>query len=468
MFNLGIKAKLTLLYALLLGTELIFFGWFLYITLSKSLLDATDTRTKAVAQIISKTVLRPSSSLGLPQNFDQILEKFFGIRTAGKFIQIMDQSGRVGPKSSSLKGFKIPLSNEAFHNALKGKITYETVNIVGRYPIRVITYPIMNKGIMINLIQVGSSLESNLDTLASLLYILYIVIPLGIILASIIGWFMANGALKPVDDITSAARKIGIKNLNERLVIKGPRDEIGRLAETFNEMIARLESSFNKVKQFTSDASHELRTPLTILKGEIEVALKTERSVDGLINVLKSNLEETNRMSLIVSDLLMLTRMDRGGERFEMKEVRLHDIISEKFEQAKLLARDKNVTVSLINNSKLIVKGDPVKLRRLILNLIDNAIKYNSDGGAVSISLHRVDGFANLVVSDTGIGIEEKNIPHIFDRFYRVDKARTRAEGGSGLGLSICKEIVDAHNGSISVKSKYGRGTTFTVKLPAL
>ncbi len=466
--NLSIRVRLTLLYAILLGFGLIVFGWFLYFTLSRSLIDATDTKIKAVAEIISRTALSPSSALGLPDDFDYILDRFFGIKTSGKFIQIVDQTGKVGARSSSLKDFKIPLSSEAFHNALQGKITYETINIIGRYPIRIITYPVMNRGKLANLIQVGTSIENIKDTLDSLLYILYLGIPLAVILASLLGWLIANRALRPVDEITRTARRIGAENLSERLVVNGPKDEIGRLVETFNEMISRLEVSFNKIKQFTSDASHELRTPLTILKGETEIALKTEDTVEGLKEVLASNLEEVNRMSRIVNDLLMLSRIDRGAERFVMEEVNLEDIVTEKFEQARTLARDKGIEVTLANSTRVAVRGDPVKLRQLILNLLDNAIKYTPEGGMVTISLDKANGNAVLVVSDTGIGINKDALPHIFDRFYRVDKARSRDLGGSGLGLSICKAIVTAHNGDIEVTSRQGKGTTFTVTIPAL
>ena len=229
-------------------------------------------------------------------------------------------------------------------------------------------------------------------------------------------------------------------------------------------MIARLEASFNRVRQFTADASHELRTPLTILRGETEIALRTERTVNGLRKTLLSNLEEIDRLSKIINDLLLLSRMDSGREEFHLQEISLDRIVEEKYEQMRTLAKEKGVVMEMERKESLSVRGDPVKLRQLLLNLLDNAIKYTPEGGKVWLSLERSNGFARITVADTGIGIPEEDLPHIFDRFYRVDKARR--DGGSGLGLSICKLIVEAHKGRIDVDSKPGAGSTFRVYLP--
>ena len=464
--SLGIRTKLTFLYTFLLGICLIFFGFFLYFTLSRSLLDNTDARIKTIAETISKTALKPSSALGIPKHFDIILERFFGIKTAGKFIQIMDGSGNTVYRSSSLEGFELPLSKETLANAIDGKMTFETIRLAGGEKVRAVIYPVRERGDLISLVQIGTSLGTVQGTLKSLLYILYIGTSIALVLAGIIGWVLASRALKPVDEITQTARQIGAKSLDQRLVVQGPRDEIGRLVETFNEMISRLESSFNRTKQFTADASHELRTPLTILKGETEIALKTEKTVDGLKAVLKSNLEEINDLVDMVKKLLFLSREDAGIGDMPIENVELNTLLLEKYEQTKRLAEEKGVHMSLVKNDKVSVKGDPYRLRELLLNLIENAVKYTPAGGDVTLTLKESNGFAKVVVADTGIGISKEDCLHVFERFYRADKARVRSEGGSGLGLNICKQIVEAHNGDIKLKSELGKGSSVTVHLP--
>ncbi len=460
--GLGIKAKLTLLYATILGIGLVIFGWFLYFSLYRTLLYTTDERLRVVAEIMVRTPLG-SQAFDLPQDFDLIFDRFFGIRTSGKLIQIIDPSGRVRLRSSSLKGLSIPFSEEAYKNGLKGLMTYETIEPVGGYPLRVMTYPVIDRGRLLYLLQVGSSIEGVRDTLGNLLFFLYLSIPMAIILSGLAGWLIATRALRPVEEMADAARRITAENLSERIEIKG-QDEIGMLAETFNDMIARLEASFDRIKRFTADASHELRTPLTILKGEVEVALKMERTVEGLRKVLMSNLEEIDRLSKIVNDLLLLARMESNREEFRFSEVSLDELIEERYMQMRTFALDKGVKMEMEKKDGVKVKGDPAKLKQLFLNLMDNAIKYTPPGGRVHVSVGREDGFAVVTVSDTGIGIPQKDLPHIFDRFYRVERAGR--EGGSGLGLSICKLIVEAHGGRIDVESRQGRGSTFRVFLP--
>jgi len=281
-----------------------------------------------------------------------------------------------------------------------------------------------------------------------------------------------------VDNITHTARIITSQNLNQRIEPPKIKDEISRLIETFNEMISRLDQSFRQIKQFTTDASHELKTPLTILKGEVEVALRKERRSEEYIQTLKSNLEEINRMSHIIDDLLWLSKTDIGEIRLNCEEINLTEILSEVVSQVDILAQSKNLRIETSNHHEYIyILGDALRLRELFLNLIENGIKYTEEGGTIHISLSKeimpnwTDGkqaeFAKIVVSDTGMGIEKEDQERIFDRFFRVDKARSRGQGGSGLGLSICKWIVEAHQGEIKVESEIGKGSSFIVRLPA-
>ncbi len=305
------------------------------------------------------------------------------------------------------------------------------------------------------------------EALGNLFFIFLFLIPVAIVVSIGGGWFLASRSLKPVDGITRTARAITAHNLDQRIQHSGIDDELGRLAATFNEMISRLQLSFAQIQQFSSDASHELRTPLTIMRGEIELALRTKKySPKEYRTILSSALEETVRMSAIIENLLSLAKADIGRPHANFTDVWLRPIIQELYEDSEMLAEHKCIKVTMGTLDDALIVGDVVRLRQLFLNLIDNAIKYTPENGAVEISLLRENGNAKVRVKDTGIGISVDESPKIFDRFYRVDKARSRELGGSGLGLSISKWIVDLHGGSISVESEIKKGSVFTVTLP--
>ena len=239
------------------------------------------------------------------------------LKPIGKFIQVLDESGHLGRKSDNLKNIQLPISLNALKNASKGLITFETNRSIGNTPLRIITFPVVENNHVTKIVQIASSLEEVEDVLNKLFLILIITVPLALLVASLGGQFLAHKALKPVDDITQTARMITSQNLNQRIIPPKVKDEISRLIETFNEMISRLDQSFRQIKQFSSDASHELKTPLTILKGEVEVTLRKERTSQEYQQILKSNLEEINRMSQIVEDLLLLSKADTGEIQVE-------------------------------------------------------------------------------------------------------------------------------------------------------
>jgi two-component system OmpR family sensor kinase len=342
------------------------------------------------------------------------------------------------------------------------------VQIMGEYPLRLVTMPIRDNGRMVGIVQVGSSLEGVEEALHQLLLILLVAVPAALLFASAGGLFLANKALRPVDEITQIARRIGSGDLSQRIRIKRVNDELGRLAATFNEMIAKLEESFRRVKHFTADASHELKTPLTILRGEVEVGLKKKRTLKEYQRILNSNLEETNRMSRIVDDLLTLSRADMGELTMERKEVELSTLAREVWDDLQILAQERGILLKFMDDGFTKVEGDPLFLRQLILNITENGLKYTPSGGEVELKVKgdRDQGVVKIFVSDTGVGIAPKDRKRVFDRFFRADKARSRETGGTGLGLSICRWIAQAHKGQIAVKSKVGKGSTFTVTLP--
>ena len=472
-FN-SLRFKLTLWYVLILGILLISFSSFLYLTLSKSLYRDVDNKLRSLAELIASESASPLSKFGLG-SIDEALETSMNLKPIGKFIQVLDESGRIGRKSDNLRNVQLPISLNALKNASNGLISFETNHSLQNAPLRIVTFPVMENKHITKIVQVASSLEDVEDALNTLFIILMITVPLALMVAILGGQFLANKALKPVDNVTQTARVITSRNLNQRIKPLKVRDEISRLIDTFNEMISRLDQSFRQIKQFSADASHELKTPLTILKGEVEVTLRRERTLHEYEQTLRSNLEEINRMSQIVDDLLLLSKADTGELRLDREDINLTEILNEVVAQLNILIQSKNLQIETSNHNESIhIFGDPLRIRELFLNLIENGIKYTEKEGSIRITVAKdtpqpggeETEFAKIVFSDTGIGIAREDQEKIFDRFYRVDKARSRDQGGSGLGLSICKWIVEAHKGEIKVESEIGKGSSFTVKLP--
>ncbi|HJU03981.1 MAG TPA: ATP-binding protein, partial [Nitrospiraceae bacterium] len=384
-----------------------------------------------------------------------------------KFFQIFGASGKtITIQSPNIRSRDIPLSRTALEAAFAGKTTFESARFPGEPPLRLISVPIRHGGALVNIVQVGTSLQSVQETLHRLLVILVVTVPVALLAALAGGWLLAGRALRPVAEITLAAQRIADGDLTQRLTVPPSQDEIGRLGETFNDMIARLEASFRQVRQFSTDASHELRTPLTVLKGETELALRRPRAVEDYRMVLESGLEEIDRMTRIVDELLFLSRADLGEIKMESKPVRLDALVEDVRHQAEVLGQEQEVQVAVGTVDAATVMGDELRLRELLLNLVDNAIKYSFKGGRVELNLVTENRTARLSITDEGIGITPEDQAHIFQRFYRAYDARTHAKKGTGLGLAICKWIVEAHAGTIEVNSEPGKGATFTVLLP--
>jgi signal transduction histidine kinase len=293
--------------------------------------------------------------------------------------------------------------------------------------------------------------------------------PLLLILAAFGGYWISGRALRAVDDIATAARRIGAANLSERLPSRGNGDELDRLSETLNGMLARLEESFNRITQFTADASHELRTPIAIIRATAEVTRSLPRSPEDQQKAWQAVLTQTERTSRVIADLLFLARADSGSSGVAFEAVDLPSVIREASNEMDLVAGSAGISISTSCLPECSIRGDAEALRRLWLILLDNAIEFTPHGGSVRISLATTTASppcAEVSVSDTGVGIAAADVPHVFDRFYRVSQDRSRRSGGAGLGLSIAHWIVAAHHGQIVVRSTPGIGSTFTVRLP--
>ena len=316
------------------------------------------------------------------------------------------------------------------------------------------------------IIQVAYSETATETVLGHLLSIFGVLMPVVLFVAFAGGWIMAGMVLRPIGQITRLADRISAKNLSERIPQRDVPDELGQLITTINRMIARLESSFSQIREFSLSVAHELRTPLTILKGESELALARALTREETERLVTTYLEETVRMSRIVDDLLTLAKADAGQIKIQKEAVELSRLLRDIHEDAVILSSDKPLNVELRRNDQVTVLGDEARLRQLFRVLLSNAVQYTDPGGSVSISSRRAGGEVHIDIEDTGIGIPQDALDKVFQRFYRVDEARTRVKGGSGLGLSIAQWIANAHSGSVSVRSAVGKGSCFTVTLP--
>ena len=303
-------------------------------------------------------------------------------------------------------------------------------------------------------------------TLRRLFSLMLYSLPVALLLSVGMGWFIAGRSLRPVDTITRSARQITASNLGLRLEVPPTNDEIARLSETLNEMIARLETSFAQIRQFTSDASHELKTPLAILMGELEVALRRPLKEEEYRVTLGSCLEEVERLTHVVQGLLELSRAETGQVTILREHVRLSALLADVCDDVMLIAETKHIDLVTNISPHISITGDRIRLHQALLNVIENAVKYTPVGGGVRIELDLAEGRARVVVADSGIGIPQDQLPFIYDRFFRVDKARSQNILGTGLGLSIVKWIVDAHDGTIEAMSTEGKGTTISVTFP--
>ena len=279
------------------------------------------------------------------------------------------------------------------------------------------------------------------------------------------GWFLMRKALAPVSSLTAAASRINDRNLHEQLPRSGNGDELDRLTEVFNAMTARLDVSFQRIREFTLHASHELKTPLTVMRGEIETALSEEKLPQPQRERLLSQLDELERLTKIVDALTLLTKADAGQVELKKEPVQLDELLHDACEDAKILAQPNQISICLDKCESLVISGDRHRLRQLLLNLTDNAVKYNHAKGEVILSLTAKNGSAEMIISNTGTGIPSELLPRVFDRFFRADASHSSAIDGCGLGLSIAKWIVNAHGGTIEVKSD-SKLTAVVLRLP--
>jgi len=461
----SIRTRLTIWYTCLLTVTLLIVGGAAFVLLSYSLSHEMDSALDSVARALIERDQSRATTFP-PSEIDQAFRRFFGFSPWDHYFQMRDPSGKGDEHRSLPSTGKLPLSSKALNNAIRGLSSFETVEGLGEYPVRLLTMPVMESNRVINMIQVGMSLKSIDETYLRFLLIMAGVLPLGLVLAASGGWLLAHRALKPVDRMTAAARRISAEHLSQRVEETGTGDELDNLAKTLNQMLTRLDAAFSQIRRFSADASHELQTPLTILKGELEVALRSARTAEEYRATLESALEEVDRTAHLVEGLLLLARAEAGVLKMDRQEVDLGQLLEEVYIRLKPLADSRSIELRLGAIEPLSIQGDRERLERMTSNLVDNAIKYTGAKGRVTLGLQHDSRCASILVSDTGSGIAVEEQKLIFQAFYRTSEARSPAERGTGLGLSIAQSIAAAHGGTIQVESSPGRGSSFRVLIP--
>jgi heavy metal sensor kinase len=316
------------------------------------------------------------------------------------------------------------------------------------------------------LVRAAHSEAPTQQQLDHLLWGLGLVLPLALLLSGLLGYALVTRLLRPVAEMAERSERITAERLEERLPVGDPTDELGRLATTFNRTLARLEHSFEQLRRFTADASHELRTPLTALRSVGEVGLKGHKSVAGYREIIGSMLEEADRLTRVVDTLLVLTRADAGQVELSLDRVDLAGLARDVCAELLVLAEERHQTLSVEAEEGVQVRGDALVLRQALINLVDNAIKYGRDGTPVRVRVQRWQGTAVTEVNDCGPGIPEEHRERIFDRFYRVDRSRSRGMGGAGLGLAIVRWAAQVHGGRVELDSQVGEGSQFRLVIP--
>ena len=481
----SIRFKIVLWHMFILSLALFIFGILLYHNLYIKISNGTDdvlrSRAKGIEQSIDTywEAERMAIAEGIAKshfskedniNFIRIARRWVGEKINDPdliniIVRIFDAHGN---PIASTRNIPVEQLNVRFFNEVKKGADHfgNTYLVVNEKPssFRMYTTAVMENKRLSYIVQVASPLSQQHAVFRNLSLSLLILLPLTVILTGLSGVFLVQLTLRPVDQMIETIHQITAENLKLRLTIPGSNDEIESLAKTFNQMIARLDEAFTTQRQFMEDISHELKTPLSVLKGELEVTLKRIRSAQEYETTLHSSLEEVNHLVGMVENLLTLARFDAKTTTLQAVSLDLNLLIKDTVEAIQVLAVQKNITLQFNSAHTVDILADKHQLKRLILNILDNAIKYTPPGGKISIDLRQQKDSTDIDIIDSGIGIPEKELPFIFDRFYRVDKSRSSI--GFGLGLSIAQSIAMAHGGKIYAKANSPRGTIFTISLP--
>ena len=457
----SVRTRLTLWYAGVLALSLIAFAVLVYYAAANIFYARQDELLRSTAQTVASAYVQ---ELDEEQSVAKANEVVLAQMVfPNRYVEVVGPDGNVVAWSSNLADHQLIIPVPALAEARQRGGSYVVLN-----DLRVAVVPLSpDRSRQLGFAIVAEPLSVIEEGLRRLRRDFVFGVPLILLLASLGGYFLARKSLSPIALMNQQTQRITAQNLSAQLDVANPRDEVGGLAITINALLARLDAAFQEQKRFIADASHELRTPLAVLRGETEVALEQERVTAEYKESLALIKDEAERLSRIVENLFMLARQPVDAPSMIRERVRLDEVVADCARAAQVLATQKGLRLKIEGSLPAIsVDGDDEMLERMLLNLLDNAVKYTPAGGEISIALGSQNGAAHMVVTDTGIGIPAEDQSRIFDRFYRVDKARSRALGGAGLGLSIARWIVEGHGGSLSVESMVGRGSSFTAELP--
>ncbi len=448
-----LRARLTLWYTAVLALVLLAFGLAVYALLSLSLIRQIDATLNSAADEIRLAFRREVEGIRLPPMALDL--------SANVYVQIWDTGGNLVVQNVTVAETPFDPTRLELAQAAYSEVTFEDIHL------RVLTYPLVAQpeGTVVGTMQLASPLTTVDEAERALLVLLLSGGLMAVMLAALVGWTTAAAALRPLEQVTKTALQITrADDLSRRIPLSGPaQGEVGRLILAFNETLERLENLFETQRRFLADVSHELRTPLTTVLGNLDLMRKMGHLDAESLEAISS---ETQRMKRLVQDILVLTQAESGKLPLGRAELELDTLVLEVFQQSKVLAKER-VEVRLGQEDQARVMGDRDRLKQVLLNLTSNAIEYTPPGGTVTLGLACVGDWARVTVSDTGPGIPQDELPHIFERFYRVDRSRRRTgQGGAGLGLSIAYWITRSHDGRLEVASEVGKGTTFSVWLP--
>lgn len=480
-----IRLRLTLWYTALLGAALILFSVAVYSALSTNLWaqveqDAARQASEVASAIQQQLQLDILVIRNSPERI-QFPDLDFFASASG--VQVVGLDGMINKRSSNLGATAIPEFRSALEAVKRGENhRYYVTNENGALML-VYSVPLRVNNHIVGAVQVIKPVDAVQNAVNQVGRYLILGTGLSLVLAALIGALLARSALRPIDAITQTASGITqTKDLGKRLAIVEDQSEVGRLAATFNAMLDQIQLLFNTQQQLIADVSHDLRTPLTTVQGNIELLQRMASAsqagkppppevLDTVPEILAEVEDETTRMSAMISDLLLLAQADSGALKVHRKPVEMDTLLLDVYRQTVRMAERRQgagkIEVRLGSEDQALALGDRERLRQLLLNLVDNAIKYTPNGGVITLALEKRGSWVAVSVKDTGIGISPEDQERIFDRFYRADKARGRQMGGSGLGLSIVKWIAEAHGGRVTVESEPGKGSTFTLWLPA-
>ena len=454
-----LRTRITALYFAVLVVSFLSFAWISDFAFRNSIETTVNDAAKSNLDGVRGVLLRVSSK-GSSEVEDE-LNNLSGLWAGAGLLQVTNEKGVTIFQS---KPFANPDRSLPIAPAMK--ILFSTANL-DAVQYRIVTTSVRTEAATF-LVRAAVPTEPFDQAQDRFRLLLQRTLPVLIVLATILGYWLSGRALRPIKEIVATARGIGVRSLSVRLPAPKSRDELRLLTETLNQMLERIESSVKRIRQFTADASHDLRTPLAVIRSTAELALRRPRTDAQYRKALERNLTTSVETSYLIENLLMLARADSGAAGLEFRKIDLLPRLQKAVEETAILAACKNIQIdSTIRSSPMMVSADGVALDRVFRIVLENAVKYTPRGGQIGV-VGRSNGrnSAEVEVRDTGIGIEEKDLPHIFERFYRADGARSRETGGSGLGLAIARTFMDMHGGTIEALSSPGAGSVFVIRLP--